>query len=318
MNNKKSTNLTNPILSSSILNSSSLLKNREPNRVYSTSETMTNPLSFMLQTPVQHKDSLNPNINNSNITNNNFNNNTTINHIKSINNGNNTVNMVRQNSVGYINGHCALPLSARSYSVNTMTHPLLDRTMSTSTGSSGSSRNGSNSSRNSPPSYSGISAHDIEDIKLKKKILQEKELYEKYNLNNNNNDDSSSSSRNINHNAPPSYSGISAHDIEDIKLKKKILQEKELYEKYNLNNNNNNNNDDDSSSNSRNIDHITPPSYSDMSANDIEDIKLKKKILQEKEMYEKYNLNNNNNNNNDDDDIDHNNPNNGNLPPYSE
>ncbi|ORX70376.1 hypothetical protein BCR32DRAFT_272398 [Anaeromyces robustus] len=72
MNNKKSTNPTNPILSSSILNSSSLLKNREPNRVYSNSETLTNPLSFILQTPGQHKDSLNPNINNSNMTNNNF------------------------------------------------------------------------------------------------------------------------------------------------------------------------------------------------------------------------------------------------------
>ncbi|OUM68594.1 hypothetical protein PIROE2DRAFT_19846 [Piromyces sp. E2] len=66
--NKKSLNSVN---SSSILNSSSLLNNK-PSRLYSTSETMTNPLSFMLQTPSQHKDSLNPNINNPNLTNNNF------------------------------------------------------------------------------------------------------------------------------------------------------------------------------------------------------------------------------------------------------
>jgi hypothetical protein len=70
--NKKSFNSNNHITSSSILNSSSLLKNREPSRTYSSSETLTNPLSFMLQTPGQHKDSLNPNINNSSMSNSNF------------------------------------------------------------------------------------------------------------------------------------------------------------------------------------------------------------------------------------------------------
>ncbi|ORX60815.1 hypothetical protein BCR36DRAFT_314656 [Piromyces finnis] len=67
--NRKSLNSVN---SSSILNSSSLLNNKST-RVYSTSETMTNPLSFMLQTPSQHNDSLNPTINNGNMTNNNYN-----------------------------------------------------------------------------------------------------------------------------------------------------------------------------------------------------------------------------------------------------
>lgn len=70
--NKKSLNSNNPITSSTILNSSSLLKNREPSLSYSTNENMINPLSFMLQTPSQHKDSLNPNINNSSMSNNNF------------------------------------------------------------------------------------------------------------------------------------------------------------------------------------------------------------------------------------------------------
>lgn len=69
--NKKSLNSNNPTNSSSILNSSSLLNNKT-NMVYSSNnETITNPLSFMLQTPNQHKDSLNPNINKP-TTNNNF------------------------------------------------------------------------------------------------------------------------------------------------------------------------------------------------------------------------------------------------------
>jgi hypothetical protein len=106
--------------------------------------------------------------------------------INTVNNNNNNY-MIRQNSVGYINGHCALPLSARSYTVHTLTHPLLERNISTSTTNTGSSS--SSSSRNvdnsAPPSYYGMSINDIEDIKLKKKMLQERELSEKYNLNNN-------------------------------------------------------------------------------------------------------------------------------------
>ncbi|ORY86567.1 L domain-like protein [Neocallimastix californiae] len=114
-----------------------------------------------------------------------------------------------QNNVEFVNGQgntqpiTSLPLAIRTNSnnINNYDPYLLKKLNMAGSSSSSSSNNNNGSSSNSNnvvfTNDYGLTPEEIDDVRLKKKILQEKELSEKYNLLNNKNPNNQSDNDNL-------------------------------------------------------------------------------------------------------------------------